>query len=485
MKKLFNIIYSLLGIIGGVAISNLLYLVSSEGVMSGESGEYAYATEIMIIMLMGSFLYSYILKLIRSIISGIFVRSDTIQPIAKYTNLISYIISAIGSSYLIIKNNTTSDTALFVTIILGVAISIFTFVYNRNDDEFYIAVPKFKSKKISEVAIKENNKRVTFNFLGIIFGVAFTVFVNFAHKTAFTVNLVSDKEVNNVLRIVVVAIACIVILFILNQILLVYCKKKYNKQFKNYYVIKDYFVDSFTIVYTISAYFSFVYFLGINRYLAILYVLGIKLLIKQFLPESIDPDFVYTGSTGSSYWYEKYVKDSHSDCGDMKFGFFSNGTSYFSYDIAPGMSESIAPGAFTNTLSNDIRCLTDHDTRLVLGRTSAHTFEVSQDEHGLYGRALVNPNDQDALNTKARVDRGDVNQASIGFNIIKEDTENREDGSVHWTIREIELFECSVCTFPAYSETNIVSRTKDKEAIEQRKSQAWKQNLLKKLKGAN
>ena len=155
------------------------------------------------------------------------------------------------------------------------------------------------------------------------------------------------------------------------------------------------------------------------------------------------------------------------------------------YDIAPGMSESIAPGAFTNTLSNDIRCLTDHDTRLVLGRTSAHTFEVSQDEHGLYGRALVNPNDQDALNTKARVDRGDVNQASIGFNIIKEDTENREDGSVHWTIREIELFECSVCTFPAYSETNIVSRTKDKEAIEQRKSQAWKQNLLKKLKGAN
>ena len=340
MKKLFYIIYSLLGIIGGVAVSNLLYLVSSEGVMSGESGEYAYATEIMIIMLMGSFLYSYILKLIRSIISGIFASSDSISSISKYINLISYIISTLGSSYLILKNNTTSDTALFVTIILGVAVSIFTFVYNRNDDEFYIAVPKFKSKKISEVAIKENNKRVTFNFLGIIFGVAFTVFVNFAHKTAFTVNLVSDKEVNNVLRIVVVVITCIVILFILNQILMVYCKKKYNKQFKNYYVIKDYFVDSFTIVYTISAYFSFVYFLGINRYLAILYVLGIKLLIKQFLPESIDPDFVYTGSTGSSYWYEKYVKDSHSDCGDMKFGFFSNGTSYFSYDISPGISKT-------------------------------------------------------------------------------------------------------------------------------------------------
>ena len=150
MKKLFNIIYSLLGIIGGVAVSNLVYWVSYESIVSGKSGEYTYATEVMVIMLMGSFLYSYILKLIRSIISGIFVSSDTIHPIAKYTNLISYIISVIGSSYLILNNNTTSDTALFVTIILGVAVSMFTFVYNRNDDEFYIAVPKFKSKKISE-----------------------------------------------------------------------------------------------------------------------------------------------------------------------------------------------------------------------------------------------------------------------------------------------------------------------------------------------
>ena len=103
------------------------------------------------------------------------------------------------------------------------------------------------------------------------------------------------------------------------------------------------------------------------------------------------------------------------------------------YEIADGMSESIAPGAFDDTLADDIRCLTDHDTRLVLGRTSAHTFEVRQDEHGLWGRVLINRNDQDALNTKARVDRGDVNQASFGFDILDEETEYRQDGSVHWT----------------------------------------------------
>lgn len=153
------------------------------------------------------------------------------------------------------------------------------------------------------------------------------------------------------------------------------------------------------------------------------------------------------------------------------------------YQIAPDMSESIAPGAFDNTLADDIRCLTDHDTRLVLGRTKAHTFEVRQDEHGLWGRALINPNDQDAVNTKARVDRGDVNQASFGFDIVKEDTEIREDGSVHWTIREVKLYECSVVTFPAYEDTNISARSAQKDEILKRGNDVWKEKAKAKLKG--
>lgn len=151
------------------------------------------------------------------------------------------------------------------------------------------------------------------------------------------------------------------------------------------------------------------------------------------------------------------------------------------YDIAPGMSESIAPGAFSKVLNNDVRCLTDHDTRLVLGRTTANTFEIREDEHGLWGRALVNPNDQDAMNTKARVDRGDVNQASFGFDILDEETEYRDDGSVHWTIKEVELYECSVCTFPAYKETNITARSAQKDEMEKRKAEAWKAKMKERL----
>lgn len=340
MKKILNILYSILGIIGGIIIANLVNLVSTDGFLTGNTGETAYVMELMIIMLMGAFLYNYLLKVVRSLISAVLTDSSSIYVVVKYINLISYIIATAGCSYLILKNTINTDTALFATVIIGISTAIFTFVYNRNDDEFFIAIPKVKNSKIDKIIIKENNKRVIFNILGTIFGIAFTIFITYVHKLIFDFEILSDKEVNNVLRIVIVASISAVVLLILNYILMIYCKRKYNKKISNYYVVKDYFVDSFTIMFTILSYLSFVFYLGINRYIAILYVIGIKLIIKKFLPESYDPDAKYTGSTGNSYWYEKYVKDSHSDCSDMKFGFFSNGTSYFSYDIAPGISKT-------------------------------------------------------------------------------------------------------------------------------------------------
>ena len=153
------------------------------------------------------------------------------------------------------------------------------------------------------------------------------------------------------------------------------------------------------------------------------------------------------------------------------------------YEIAPGLTESIAPGAFAEAINGDVRCLTDHDTRLVLGRTTAGTFELRETEEGLWGRALINPKDQDAVNTKARVDRKDVTQASFGFDILDEAAEKREDGSVHWTIKKVKLYECSVCTFPAYKETNILARKQDLETIRMRSLQAWRAERLKRLEG--
>lgn len=149
------------------------------------------------------------------------------------------------------------------------------------------------------------------------------------------------------------------------------------------------------------------------------------------------------------------------------------------YNIAPGMSESIDSHAFDNTLSGDIRALINHDTTLVLGRTAAHTLELRTEAHGLWGSILINPNDQDAMNLYERVKRGDVNQCSFGFDITNEDAEVREDGSVHWTIKGVKLYEVSVCTFPAYETTEVSARSAEAVDIRKRRFDAWKAETIK------
>ena len=173
---------------------------------------------------------------------------------------------------------------------------------------------------------------------------------------------------------------------------------------------------------------------------------------------------------------------TREDSGDLKIeGYFAVFDSV--YEMGQGMTESIAPGAFTKTLSRDIRALTNHDTTLVLGRTKAHTLELREDNHGLWGSVTINPKDSDAMNLYERVKRGDVDQCSFGFDIRNEDTEIREDGSIHWTIREVDLYEVSACTFPAYEETGIAARAKERDEINERALTAWKANARKKLKG--
>lgn len=153
------------------------------------------------------------------------------------------------------------------------------------------------------------------------------------------------------------------------------------------------------------------------------------------------------------------------------------------YDMGCGMSESIAPGAFTNTISGDIRALINHDTTMVLGRTTARTLELREDAHGLWGKIEVNPNDTDAMNLYARVKRGDVSQCSFGFDIVSEETDFRDDGTVHWTIREVRLYEVSCCTFPAYEQTAVSAREKDAAQLRSRAKEKWRADMLKKLKG--
>jgi len=147
-----------------------------------------------------------------------------------------------------------------------------------------------------------------------------------------------------------------------------------------------------------------------------------------------------------------------------------------------GAFEEIAPGAFDKTLSNDIRCLINHDTTLVLGRNKSGTLELKTDSRGLWGRVKINPNDGDAVNLYERVKRGDVDQCSFGFNIIGELVDWRDDGTVKWTITEADLDEVSVCTFPAYEETGVQARQAEVNGHKERKLEQRKNNVREMFK---
>lgn len=154
------------------------------------------------------------------------------------------------------------------------------------------------------------------------------------------------------------------------------------------------------------------------------------------------------------------------------------------YNVWDGATESIAPGAFDESISGDVRALYNHDDSLILGRTSAGTLELKDDSHGLWGRIKINRNDTDAMNAYERIKRGDVTGCSFGFNIESEETEYREDGTVHWTITKVNpLYEISPCVFPAYGATNVSARGAELDAMKKRKLELRKEEIRKRIRG--
>lgn len=152
-------------------------------------------------------------------------------------------------------------------------------------------------------------------------------------------------------------------------------------------------------------------------------------------------------------------------------------------ELYEGCFEEIAPESFDNVDLSDVRALIDHDTSKVLGRTKSGTLTLSVDAKGVYGEIKVNENDTEAMNLYSRVQRGDVDQCSFGFNILDEAMETRDDGSYKFMIKAIELFEVSVVTFPAYADTAVEARSKQIENMEKREFLAKKSKLEEKLNG--
>ena len=122
--------------------------------------------------------------------------------------------------------------------------------------------------------------------------------------------------------------------------------------------------------------------------------------------------------------------------------------------------ERVMPEALEKTLKEDDQlCLWGHDAMYVLGRKSANTLDLRVDDKGLYFE-VTPPNTNCARDLVESVHRGDINQMSFGFKVFDErwiqDKETiKEHGMPIREILGIKLYEISIVSFPAYSQSSV------------------------------
>jgi HK97 family phage prohead protease len=113
--------------------------------------------------------------------------------------------------------------------------------------------------------------------------------------------------------------------------------------------------------------------------------------------------------------------------------------------------EYVKRGAFSKTLNDgaDVRLLIDHEG-VPLARSKSGTLALEEDERGLRVEAELDPMNPDAARIMSAMKRGDLSQMSFAFRTIKDNWNT--DRSVR-ELREVQLFDVSVVTFPAYEQT--------------------------------
>lgn len=129
-----------------------------------------------------------------------------------------------------------------------------------------------------------------------------------------------------------------------------------------------------------------------------------------------------------------------------------------------GFSERFSKGAFSKTINDgaDIRYLFNHNPDHVLARTKSGTLQLAENNTGLNVDAVFAPTTV-GRDLAILMERGDVNQMSVGMQVINDKWEEirGNDGNVYEqrTITEAKLFDVSAVTYPAYEETDAGIRT--------------------------
>jgi HK97 family phage prohead protease len=159
----------------------------------------------------------------------------------------------------------------------------------------------------------------------------------------------------------------------------------------------------------------------------------------------------------------KNVEARQAEDGTMRLSGYA---AVFNDDSVPlPFIERIAPGAFRKTLTEtpDVRLLINHEG-LPLARTKNGTLRLKEDEAGLYMDADL-PDTQAARDLYTLVERGDVDQMSFAFRVIRQ---TWNEGRTERTLTELSLADgdVSVVTYPAYPTTTVEAREQLKAAMQ-------------------
>lgn len=128
------------------------------------------------------------------------------------------------------------------------------------------------------------------------------------------------------------------------------------------------------------------------------------------------------------------------------------------FNVVDTYRDMILPGAFEATLAKHAEedtmppMLWQHDTAQPIGKYE----EMREDEHGLFvkGQLLVDQNVPMADTAYSLLKADVIRGLSIGFNVPRNGEEYNEEHAV-WEIKQIDLWEVSIVTFPANRDATI------------------------------
>lgn len=130
-----------------------------------------------------------------------------------------------------------------------------------------------------------------------------------------------------------------------------------------------------------------------------------------------------------------------------------------------GFTEIIRPGAFSRAIreNQDVLCLFNHNPSAVLGRTRSGTLRLSQDRVGLYFECDT-PGSQIGRDVHTLIQRGDISSCSFSFSAASDDWSR---DFKQRQLLDVDLFDVSPVTFPAYPATSVDARSLWPEGLPQ------------------